>query len=78
MKALIRAYRHVRAVSAFWTSPGRYAVVVTASGHLLFHREVDDMIRIPFHEEGELAKAVRQDRAARAAAEESSRRESGC
>lgn len=76
--ALVRAYRHVRAVSAFWTVPGCYAVVVTASGHLLFHREPADMIRIPFHEEGKLAKAVAQIRAGQAAAEGSSHGESGC
>ncbi|MEV4472881.1 hypothetical protein [Nonomuraea sp. NPDC049504] len=65
-------------MAAFWTAPGRYAVVVTASGHLLFHREPADMIRIPFYEEGELAKAVAQTRAAQTAAEESFRKESGC
>jgi hypothetical protein len=64
----------MRAVSVFWTSPGRSALVFTASGHIIYH-QVEEMIRIPFPTEGELAKAVAQ---VRAAAEESARGESSC
>ncbi|WP_214317115.1 hypothetical protein [Nonomuraea sediminis] len=64
-------------MSVLWTSPGRYEAVLMASG-FIFYRQIPEMIRIPFPSEGELAKAVRQVCAAQAAAEESSRGESGC
>ncbi|WP_431928730.1 hypothetical protein [Nonomuraea jabiensis] len=69
--------RALRAASVFWSFPGRYEAVVTATGGIIY-RQLPEMICVPFPTEGELAKAVRQDRAARAAAEESPRRESGC
>ncbi|GAA4946577.1 hypothetical protein HD597_006829 [Nonomuraea thailandensis] len=75
--ALVKASRALRAVSVFWSFPGRYEAVVTATGRIIY-RQLPEMIRVPFPTEGELAKAVAQTRAARSAAEESSRRESGC
>ncbi|MEV1167432.1 hypothetical protein [Nonomuraea sp. NPDC049784] len=64
-------------MSVLWTSPGGYEAVLMASG-FIFYRQVEEMIRIPFPTEGELAKAVAQVRADRAAAEDSARGESGC
>jgi hypothetical protein len=45
-----------------------------ASG-FIFYRQVEEMIRIPFPTEGELAKAAAQTRAAKTAASEQSRTE---
>jgi hypothetical protein len=69
--ALDPELRAMGAVSVLWASSGRYQAVLMASGFILL-REVEEMIRIPFPAEGELAKA-----AARAAGKPS-RREFGC
>ncbi|MEU1880898.1 hypothetical protein ABZ470_26625 [Streptosporangium sp. NPDC020072] len=59
----------------FWSFPGRYEAVVTATGGIVY--QFLETIRVPLPEEGELAKAVARVRVVRAA-EESSRREPGC
>ncbi|MFD8529483.1 hypothetical protein ACFV0L_18885 [Streptosporangium canum] len=60
----------------FWASPGYFVPVVTASGRTIW-RQAPELIHFPIPTEGELAKAVKQVRAARAA-EESAHGESGC
>ncbi|MEV0379729.1 hypothetical protein [Nonomuraea sp. NPDC050643] len=64
-------------MSVFWSFPGRYEAVVTATGSIVY-RQFPEMIRVPFPTEGELAKAVAQTRVAQAAAEESARGEDSC
>ncbi|GAA2830476.1 hypothetical protein [Nonomuraea rubra] len=65
------------AVSVLWTSSDGYEAILMSSG-MIFLRKVEEMIRIPFLTEDELAKAVAQTRAARAAAETSARGEGSC
>ncbi|MFB4284795.1 hypothetical protein ACBJ59_56675 [Nonomuraea sp. MTCD27] len=66
-------------------SPSYFVPVMTVSGRTIWQQQPPKLMRLLppelealLHTEGELAKAVRRLRADKAAAEESSFRESGC